>query len=246
MNYGFLIPVYNHGFSAYEEVKELLHYGLPVILVDDASDRENKKWLRDCTLLSELVHLVTLEKNTGKGGAVVAGFRKAGEIGLTHVLQLDADGQHDISRVPRFLELSKERPDFLVAGYPEYDASVPASRVKGRRVANFFTHLVTFNKKAIKDSMCGFRVYPVGESCRLTSGGLWDYRMGFDIEILVKMYWNRVPIVSESVRVTYPEGGSSNFRMVRDNVRITFVFFRLCFGMLFHIPSLIKMRKKYR
>ena len=82
MSYGFLIPVYNHGASAYQEVQELLRYGLPVILVDDASDQENKEWLRKCEALSGLVHLVTLEKNLGKGGAVVNGFRKAKEIGL--------------------------------------------------------------------------------------------------------------------------------------------------------------------
>ena len=73
MSYGFLIPVYNHGASAYQEVQELLRYGLPVILVDDASDQENKEWLRKCEALSGLVHLVTLEKNLGKGGAHAGG-----------------------------------------------------------------------------------------------------------------------------------------------------------------------------
>lgn len=246
MSYGFLIPVYNHGAPAYKVVKELLPYGLPVILVDDASDSESKRWLKDCADLSGLVRLITLEKNRGKGKALTAGFREAAGMGLSHVLQLDADGQHDVSRIPRFIELSKAKPGFLIAGCPEYDESAPANRVKGRRVANFFTHLVTLNRKAIKDSMCGFRVYPVEQAFRLSSRGLWDHRMGFDIEILVKMYWKMVPVISETVKVVYPEGGMSNFRMVRDNIRITLVFIRLCLGMVFHIPSLIKMRKLYQ
>lgn len=246
MKYGFLIPVYNHGASAYNEVQTLLGYGLPIILVDDASGAETRTRLSECAGLSSLVHLVTHEKNWGKGGAVISGFRKAAELGLSHVLQIDADGQHDITRVPRFLELSKANPDAVIAGWPEYDGTVPKSRENGRRIANFFTHLVTMNKKAVRDAMCGFRVYPVEDAFKITSRGCWDARMGFDIEILVRLYWKGVRVVSESVKVTYPEGSTSNFHLVADNIRITWVFIRLCVGTLFHIPSLLKMRKWYR
>ena len=45
MKYGFLIPVYNHGKSCYEEVNILLKHNLPIILVDDASNEETKEWL---------------------------------------------------------------------------------------------------------------------------------------------------------------------------------------------------------
>lgn len=246
MSYGFLIPVYNHGKTAYEEVKELLTYRLPIILVDDASNEESKQWLIKATELSRNVDLVTLQKNLGKGGAVINGFKRAHELGISHVLQLDADGQHDIERIPRFLELSENNKEYAIIGYPEYDESVPKSRESGRKVANFFSHIVTWNKHTIKDSMCGFRVYPVEPVYRLTRRGHWDYRMGFDIEVLVRMYWKRVPIISESVKVTYPEGSSSNFHLVRDNARISWVFTQLCVAMFFHIPSLIYMRKNYK
>lgn len=242
MKYGFLIPVYNHGRPAYSEVLSLLTYKLPIILIDDASNQENKEWLAKTKQLSDLVTLVTLEKNLGKGGAVYNGFIKAHEIGLTHVLQLDADGQHDINRIPKFLEISKSNPKCAVVGYPEFDSSAPKSRSQGRGVANFFVHFVTMNKKTIKDSMCGFRVYPVEETYKLLSHGHWDYRMGFDIEILVRLYWKKVNMISESVKVIYPDNGSSNFHMIKDNARISLVFTKLCFKMIFHIPINIKMR----
>ncbi len=245
MKFGFLIPVYNHGPTALEETKALLCYGLPIILVDDGSDESTKRYLHEAEKLSPLVHLKTLEKNTGKGGAMNAGFAVADALSLTNVLQIDADGQHDIGRIPRFMELAEENPDALICGYPKYDESAPASRAKGRGVANFFTHLYTFDW-TIRDSMCGFRVYPVGICHRITSRGIWGLRMGYDIEILVKLYFNRVRIINESVRVTYPEDGISHFHMVKDNARISWTFTRLFFSLLLHIGDIIYQHRRNR
>lgn len=243
--YGFLIPVYNHGKSAYAETQALLHYGLRIILVDDGSNAETKEWLCKAAGLSPLVTLRTLEKNLGKGGAVINGFAEAKKLALDYVLQLDADGQHDIGRIPHFLELSRQNPATAIIGYPEFDESAPKSRSGGRKVGNFFVHLATLNSDTIKDCMCGFRVYPVDKAYEVTSKGHWDYRMGFDIEVLVRLYWKRVPMISESVKVTYPEGGSSNFHIVRDNARISWVFTQLIVGGLFHLPSILQMRSFY-
>lgn len=243
MKYGFLIPVYNHGESCYEEVCMLLKHELPIILVDDGSDSTTKKWLKDAESFSSLVKLIVLPKNMGKGAALIKGFTYAYENNFDYVLQLDADLQHDVNRVERFIDLSKQNPGCAIVGYPKYDETVPTTRANGRKVANFFIHLTTWNKNSIVDSMCGFRVYPVKKTYEVVNHGHWDYRMGFDIEILVKMYWHRINMINESVLVTYPEGSSSNFHMVRDNIRISWVFTKLICGMFFHIPSLIKMRK---
>ena len=174
--YGFLIPVYNHGAACLETVRLLLPYGLPLIIVDDGSDAETKQALGEAAALSPLVHLVVKAKNGGKGSAVSAGFLTARKMGLDHVLQLDADRQHDISAVPRFLEISHAHPSSLILGYPIYDASVPESRKKGREVSNVFARIVTCNKD-IRDVLCGFRVYPVGPACHVVSHGIWDMRM---------------------------------------------------------------------
>lgn len=244
MEYGFLIPVYSHhGKSCYEEVCILLKYGMPIIIVDDGSDEETNNWLKKAADLDKLVDLIVLEKNIGKGGALIKGITRAHEVGISYVLQVDADNQHDISRVQHFIELSKQNPGCAIIGYPEYDETVPTSRMKGRKVANNYVHFVTMNKNSAVDSMCGFRIYPVEETYKVINHGHWDYRMGFDIEILVKMYWHGIRMVSESVKVTYPEGSTSNFHMFTDNARISFVFAKLTLGMFLHIPSLIAMRK---
>lgn len=246
MKYGFVIPVYNHGEPAYSETEKLLGYGIPIILVDDGSDDLTKSWLKKAASLSPLVTVISNECNLGKGGAVIKGIRKGKAMGLTHVLQLDADGQHDIGRVEHFIELSSSNPDAAIIGYPEYDDTVPASRQKGRNVANFFCHIATLDKIAIRDSMCGFRVYPVDECCWIADRCKLDPRMGFDIELVVRLIWARVPIINESVKVTYPEDGASHFHMIRDNARISWVFTKLIASMIFHLPSILYMRKKHK
>ena len=66
----------------------------------------------------------------------------------------------------------------------------------------------------------------------------------FDIDILVKLYWSGVPVISSPVKVTYPEGGISNFRMVHDNIEISMVHTSLFFGMLVRLPKLLALRKR--
>jgi glycosyltransferase involved in cell wall biosynthesis len=243
---GFLIPVYNHGKAAVSVVQRLAGYGLPVILVDDGSGAETKDYLAKILADTPSAILVTLEKNSGKGAAVMAGIGRARAEGLTHVLQIDADGQHDTERAGFFLAESAARPEALVCGRPEYDSSVPLIRKNGRKVANTWAKIVTLSRD-LPDVLCGFRVYPVEPSWHICRHAFIDKRMGFDTEILVRLYWKHIPVRFYPVRVSYPRDGISHFRPVRDNVRISLVFTRLCIGMIIRLPFLLasKLRGKH-
>ena len=124
MKYGFIVPVYNHGSTLEDVVKNLLPHGLPVIVVDDGNDEKNKAFIRAVGEKYPLVTVVERAKNGGKGKAMESGLKKAHEMALTHVLQIDSDGQHDAARVERFLELSRQNPDAVICGYPEDRKSV--------------------------------------------------------------------------------------------------------------------------
>ena len=177
--------------------------------------------------------------NGGKGAAVTSGILKAAELGFTHVFQLDSDGQHDTSKIPRFLELSKEHPDSVICGCPEYDENAPQSRVKGREFANMWIHIVTLSK-SIKDAMVGFRIYPIEKVVKVFRRTLYiNKRMGFDIEILVRLFWANVPIISEPVKISYPKDGVSNFRMFWDNAGISETYTRLFLGMIPRLPIIL-------
>lgn len=238
MNGGIIIPVYRHGKACAAVVDGLSQYTYPIILVDDGNDAETQAQLRQIADSHPAVTLVTLPENRGKGSAFTAGIAKASELGWTHALQIDADGQHDLTRTPFFFAQAAAHPAALICGYPEYDASAPAHRKNGRKFANAWAKIVSF-ERGIVDSLCGFRIYPVEPTLHILTHEHCDRRMGFDIEILVRLIWAGVPYQFFPVRVTYPADGVSNFRVVRDNVRISWVYTRLCTGMILRLPFLL-------
>jgi predicted LPLAT superfamily acyltransferase len=91
--------------------------------------------------------------------------------------------------------------------------------------------------------MCGFRVYPLAAVQRLLSrGARIGERMEFDTEIAVQLFWGGAPFISIPVRVVYPPGNTSNFRMLKDNLRISAMHTRLVFTMLFSLPKILANR----
>ncbi|MDR0720111.1 MAG: glycosyltransferase family 2 protein [Treponema sp.] len=245
---GLLIPVYNHGKTAFSITGTLSSLGLPIILVDDGSGSETKAYLEKAAAFPGVV-LLTLEKNTGKGGAVMAGMEKAGLMGLSHVLQIDADGQHDIAKAAFFLEESRKAPERIICGFPQYSGDAPGSRLAGRKISNFWAAVETLSGE-LNDVLCGFRVYPVLKSLEVIKKNArrlfpMDTRMGFDPEILVRLYWAGVRPLYFPVRVRYFPDGISHFHMVKDNIRLSLMFTRLFFGMVLRFPVLIWFRVKY-
>ena len=245
MRQGFIIPVYRHVETAGPLAEKLAASGLPVILVDDGNGSEARDRLAELAAKTPGLTLVSLEKNSGKGVALIRGFEKAAELGLSHALQIDADGQHDAQRAGFFLEESARFPGRIICGCPEFDESAPRGRVMGRKISNFWAAAVTLSGE-LRDVLCGFRVYPVDAVLRITRKCFMDRRMGFDAEILVRLYWNRVFPVYHPIKVIYPKDGISNFRMAADNLCISWVFTRLFFGMLIRLPMLVVMRIQAR
>ena len=245
--FGFVIPVYNHGAALESVVKKLVQYNFPIIVVDDGNDEKNKAFINDVAARYSLVTLIVHPKNKGKGEAVKSGVLKAEQLGLTHILQIDSDGQHDAGRIPQFLELSKQNPKAIICGYPVYDETAPRYRMIARKISNVWIHIVSFTTShQVRDALIGFRIYPVEPYCIvLRRHSIIDSHMGYDIDILVHLLWRNVPVISEAVEVHYPEDGVSNFRAVRDNLHITFTYARLCIGMVIRLPILIK-RKLYK
>jgi len=240
MKYGIcaVIPVYNHGSTVESVVKVLQEHKLATILVDDGSNNATQTILENIDRRYDNCYLIRLEANTGKGGAVIAGLREAFKTGYSHALQVDADGQHDLHNISAFLKHSLTYPERIVAGFPEYDEDAPKSRVVGRRITNFFVSLETLSRD-IPDAMCGFRIYPIKPALQSLKAIHIDKRMGFDIEILVRIHWRKTPIDFLTIKVNYPKDGISNFRMVRDNIAISLVHTKLLFGMIFRLPILI-------
>jgi predicted LPLAT superfamily acyltransferase len=237
MNPCVVIPVYNHGEALVGTLENLVVYDLPTIVVDDGSDEKTKAIVADLAAKTD-IELVSLPKNLGKGGAVMAGLRFAGKRGFTHVLQIDADGQHDLSDIDKLLNKARKQPRALISGKPQFDDTVPASRLYGRWITRFWVWVETLSLD-ISDAMCGFRVYPLKSTIQLLDDKKLGLRMDFDIEVAVRLYWRGVSFVPVPTRVIYPEGGTSHFQVLQDNWRISRMHTILFFGMLLRLPILL-------
>ncbi len=236
-----VIPCYNHGRELSLYLPSVAAYGLPIIVVDDGSNESESVIIRE-TVAAAGGSLLRLPENQGKWGAMTAGMREAAAKGFTHVLQCDADGQHDPTAIPQFASLARKAPSHLILGQPNYGPDVPAARLHGRRITNFFVWLETAGAcKA--DAMCGFRLYPLERTMKILNRWTVEPGMGGDIELLVRCYWEGIPVTAQEIRVCYPEGGRSNFRMLRDNVVISWAHTKLCVAALLHPWRLVRAHK---
>jgi glycosyltransferase involved in cell wall biosynthesis len=224
-----VVPTFDNPRTVRAAVEALRVHLRDVIVVDDGSGAEGRAACAEIAAAG----LATLERravNGGKGAAVKTGFAAAQARGFTHVLQVDADGQHDLGCIPNFLSASAERPEALILGYPLFDGSAPRSRRIARRFTAFWVTLELGRPDQVVDAMVGFRIYPL--QAALAAGARGDH-MDFDVEIAVRMARAGTPVVNLPVGVRYlapREGGVSHFQPLRDNLRFFGVHSRLCTG----------------
>lgn len=235
-----VIPTYDNAGTLRAVVDGVRRHVPEVIVVDDGSGPEARA---EAEALGRegLADVVFRERNGGKGAAVKSGLVRAHERGFTHALQVDADGQHALDDAPRLLSAAQARPEALVLGLPEFDATAPRSRVVGRRISVFWVRVET-GGDFIRDPLCGFRVYPV--EAALQAAARAGDRMDFDPEVVVRMVWDGVPVVHVPTRVRYipaEEGGVSHFRMVHDNMLISWAHTRLCLERIWQTLTRKKM-----
>lgn len=238
-----LIPCYNHGAMIARVLSRLAPFGLPCLVVDDGSEAITRQELERLAAEQPQMTLVRLAQNAGKGAAVIRGLEECARVGYTHAVQVDADGQHAIEDIPKLLALAERHPDALISGQPIYDDSIPRSRLYGRWVTHVWVWIETLSLQ-LKDSMCGFRVYPVSPTLRLAARETLGKRMDFDTEVMVRLYWQGNTSIFLPTRVTYPQDGLSHFDALKDNVRISLMHTRLFFGMLPRMPGLLFRRRR--
>jgi glycosyltransferase involved in cell wall biosynthesis len=236
-----LVPTFDNPATVRRVVLEARKHIDDVLVVDDGSSEEGRAAV-EAIGRDALARTVFRTKNGGKGAAVKTGFLAARDLGYSHAVQVDADGQHALDDLPRFLDTARAHPDTLVLGCPVFDASAPNSRLVGRRITQFWSTVETFGR-VIADPMCGFRVYPLPPAIAARARG---DAMDFDPEIAVRMVWAGVPVINLPTRVRYvsaDEGGVSHFRMFHDNALISWMHTRMVFGALVRLPLHLLRRR---
>lgn len=216
---GVIIPSFNSGPQLEKTVREILTLWRPIIVIIDGSSDGSDVSVRSMAASIPGLHILSSEKNQGKGCAIMSGMRLAADKGLSHVATFDADGQHHAPDLPRFMAASQKNPSAMILGCPIFGADAPRIRVWGHRLANFFSTLETCGA-GLGDSLFGFRIYPVFPSLSVFRKIRGIH--GFDVEtqLAVRLAWKGIPAITLDTPVYYrtkAEGGISHFHYVRDN-----------------------------
>jgi len=183
-----VVPVFDHAAAVGDVIRGLTDAGLACIVVDDGSGTDCARVLDALAVSRPRMTLVRRPCNGGKGAAVSDGLHAALAAGFTHALQVDADGQHDLTDIPRFLAEAAAHPDAVICGRPDFDASIPRVRFYLRYLTHVLVWLNTLSFD-IEDSMCGYRIYPLARMVELLDTEAVGSRMDFDIEVLVRLHW---------------------------------------------------------
>jgi len=216
-----IVPVFNNAGTLDAVVGGVCRHVRHVVVVDDGST-DGGPWRLEP---SDTLEVLTHDRNRGKGAAVKTGIARARELGFTHVLQVDADAQHDLDDIPRFIARARAGPETVFAGERIFDHSTPAGSRFGREFGMFWYRLET-RGHPLADTQCGFRVYPLSLFERVHVDG---DRMDFDVEVLVRAVWDGTPVegVETSVRYFSGEDRVTHFRPFWDNVIFSWLHCRL-------------------
>lgn len=211
-----VVPTFNNARSLPGVLGGLGTIGLPVIVVNDGSTDDTAATVdawREGDSASR--HSVTHHENRGKAAALLTGFAMAREMGFTHALTIDSDGQHEPTDLRRLIGVGVGNSGALIVGArPQRIADCPWRSLVGRRLSNWFVWVAS--GVHVTDSQSGMRLYPLG----LIGGlGVRAGRYAFETEILTRAGWAGLGVIETPITGIYGVAGgrTTHFRVGRDS-----------------------------
>ncbi len=227
MNFAIVIPHYNHNGTLRQVAEGALKKNANVAIFDDGSTVSPELQISGLP-----VTFVRFEKNRGKGAIILDAARWAKEHGFTHIVTLDADGQHRHQDYPALVRLARSCPHAIIIGKRKFDKTkVPFASRFGRSFGGFWVHVQTGH--SVTDIQSGYRIYPVDLLLTLP---LWCRRYSFEVEVVVKALWAGFEVREKEISVVYPKNRVSHFSKLKDNLRLTLLNTYLTIRSMLPIP----------
>lgn len=227
-----VIPTYNNRNTLRTVVEESIVTGLDVLVVNDGSTDGALELVQGMN-----VSRIDFTENRGKGQAIKTAADWADQNKYSHIITIDADGQHIPGEALKFVKKIEENPQSIILGVRNFEATnTPGSSQFGRKFSNFWVKVST--GLSVKDSQSGFRAYPV-EALKMIK--CYSKRYNYEVEILVKGAWAGLAIQSVDITVHYTDEtiSASHFRPFLDNARISMTYTYLVTRNLFPWPHKI-------
>lgn len=210
-----IIPTYNNETTLAKVIEDVAGYCSHIIVVNDGSTDRTA----DIVKQFSAVQFISYTQNAGKGWALRTAFRHAIEKGYKYAITIDSDGQHFAKDLPAFISKLEEVPNSVIIGARNMgQASVPGGSSFGNKFSNFWFKVETGITSP--DTQSGYRLYPLEPMKKMR---FITRKYEFEIEVLVRLAWKGVKVVSVPVTVYYAprEERISHFRPYKDFLRIS-------------------------
>ncbi len=201
-----VIPTFNQARTICETVNDVLREtSFPVLIIDDGSETLVSNALYSWDVREALergrVWVQRFDRRRGKGQSLQFAIRELVDRGFTHMFTLDGDGQYFAREMAALVELAKKHPWDLIMGMRKRrPVHVPASSRIGRAVNDFWVNYQTGLQ--IKDSLCGFRIYPL---LAVQTMEFWTSHVDFDIEVLSRLVWSGTQVREVEIEAFHSE-----------------------------------------
>jgi glycosyltransferase involved in cell wall biosynthesis len=204
-----ILPAYNEEAHVGGVVRSVLAAlpGADVLVVDDGSrDRTAEEAQRSGACVA------SLPVNLGYGGALQTGYKYAVRKGYDVVAQIDADGQHSASDLPRLLRRLEESEADVVIGSRFLDRDGHYTPSAARKLGmSLFARLATIvTKSHVTDSTSGLQVIR-GSVARFFCSEVYpqDYP---DADILILLHRSGFRVSEVPVRMQLPPDAATLHR----------------------------------
>jgi glycosyltransferase involved in cell wall biosynthesis len=229
-----IIPVYNAAKHIGSAAASVLRHGYPLLVVCDGCT--------DGTLeiVSSIagVEVAAYGRNRGKGCAIRHGMRRAMQLGYTHAITFDGDGQHLAADIDGLKEKAMANPNAIIVGSRQFNnANMPSGSRFANRFSNFWFRLQT--GIALPDTQTGFRCYPLH---KMGSMRIFTNRYEAELEILARCAWRNIKLIPQPINVYYPDEREriTHFRKGWDFCRISLLNIALCvLAVVYGYPSMV-------
>ena len=207
-----IVPTFNEVESIPILIRSLSVMDLDILIVDDGSTDGTIDAIR--AFDNVRISIIQREAKLGLGSAYRAGYKWALDNNYEEIIQMDADGSHQVSDLPQLVEAleSGDGAELVIGSRWMKGGSVvnwSKSRELLSRVANRYTQAMI--RLGVKDSTAGFRIYKSSLIERMNIATVSSEGYCFQIEMTRRAH--DVGAVIKEVPITFIERAFGTSKM---------------------------------
>jgi hypothetical protein len=199
-----VVPAYNEEATVASVVGQLHREApqLDVLVIDDGSTDSTATRARRAG-----ARVLRMPFNLGIGGAVQAGFKFAYENGYDFMVQVDGDGQHDATQLPKLFTAMERREGDMICGSRFAGPTGYVAPISRRTGIHIFAFLLSrLLRQPVTDPTSGFRLY----NRRAITLFARDYPHDYpEVEAVLMLYHHRLTLREVPVRM-HPRGAGAS------------------------------------